>query len=139
MGKSVLPRKVLHFLIFKEYFWQKYTTMITIYHNARCSKSREGVCFLEEKGIEFETVKYLDQKITVEELIAILKKLNCKPIELVRTKETLWKENYSDKTLTDDEIIKIMVENPILIERPIIINGDKAVIGRPIEKILTII
>lgn len=113
--------------------------MITIYHNPRCSKSREGVCFLEEKGIEFNTVKYLDEKITVEELTGILKKLNCKPIELVRTKETLWKENYKDKELSDDEIITIMVENPSLIERPIIISGDKAVIGRPIEKILTII
>ncbi|ESU28224.1 arsenate reductase [Flavobacterium limnosediminis JC2902] len=113
--------------------------MITIYHNPRCSKSREGVCFLEEKGIEFNTVKYLDENITVEELTAIIKKLNCKPIELVRTKETLWKENYKDKTLSDKEIITIMAENPVLIERPIIINGDKAVIGRPIEKVLTII
>jgi len=113
--------------------------MITIYHNPRCSKSREGVCFLEDKGIEFETVKYLDEKITLEELTNILKKLNCNPIELVRTKEPFWKENYKDKNLSDEEIIAIMVENPILIERPIIINGDKAVIGRPIEKVLTII
>ena len=113
--------------------------MITIYHNPRCSKSREGVCLLEEKGIEFNTVKYLDEKIDVEELISILQKLNCKPIELVRTKETLWKENYMNQNLSDDEIIAIMAENPVLIERPIIINGNKAVIGRPTEKILEII
>lgn len=113
--------------------------MITIYHNPRCSKSREGVCFLEEKGIEFETFKYLDEKITKSELTAIIKKLNIKPIELVRTKETLWKENFKGKELSDDEIITAMIENPVLIERPIIINGDKAVIGRPIERILEVI
>lgn len=113
--------------------------MITIYHNARCSKSREGVCLLEEKGVQFETVKYLDEKITKSELVSIIKKLNIKPIELVRTNETIWKENYKGKTLSDEEVITAMLDNPILIERPIIINGDKAVIGRPVEKILDII
>lgn len=113
--------------------------MITIYHNPRCSKSREGVCLLKEKGIEFETFKYLDEKITKSELTSIIKKLNIKPIELVRTKETLWKENYKGKEWSDDEVITILLENPVLIERPIIINGNKAVIGRPIEKILEII
>lgn len=113
--------------------------MITIYHNPRCTKSREGVCLLEEKGLAFETVKYLDETLTKSELIAIIEKLNIKPIELVRTKETVWKENFKDKELSDDEVIAIMLQNPILIERPIIINGDKAVIGRPTEKILEII
>lgn len=113
--------------------------MITIYHNPRCTKSREGVCLLEEKGLKFETVKYLDETLTKSELISIIEKLNIKPIELVRTKETVWKENFKDKELSDDEVIAIMLQNPILIERPIIINGDKAVIGRPTEKILEII
>lgn len=113
--------------------------MITIYHNPKCSKSREGVCFLEEKGIEFETFKYLDEKITKRELTSIIKKLKIKPIELVRTKEQLWKEQFADKELTDDEVINIMLKNHVLIERPIIINGRKAVIGRPIERILEII
>lgn len=113
--------------------------MITIYHNPRCTKSREGVCLLEEKGLAFETVKYLDETLTKSELISIIEKLNIKPIELVRTKETVWKENFKDKELSDDEVITIMLKNPILIERPIIINGDKAVIGRPTEKILEII
>lgn len=113
--------------------------MITIYHNARCSKSREGVCLLEKKGVQFETIKYLDEKITKSELVSIIKKLNIKPIELVRTNETIWKENYKGKTLSDEEVITAMLDNPILIERPIIINGDKAVIGRPVEKILDII
>ncbi|MGX7666634.1 arsenate reductase (glutaredoxin) [Flavobacterium pedocola] len=113
--------------------------MITIYHNPKCSKSREGVCFLEEKGIEFETFKYLDEKITKRELVSIIKKLKIKPIELVRTKEQLWKDNYAGMELTDDEVIAIMLKNHVLIERPIIINGRKAVIGRPIERILEII
>lgn len=113
--------------------------MITIYHNPRCSKSREGLCLLEEKGITFETVKYLDQPLSIEELRSIINKLGIKPIDLVRQKESLWIENYKDKTLTDDALIAIMAENPKLIERPIVINGDKAVIGRPTEKILDII
>ncbi|KGO89910.1 arsenate reductase (glutaredoxin) [Flavobacterium suncheonense] len=113
--------------------------MITIYHNPKCSKSREGVCLLEEKGIEFKTFKYLDEKITKRELTSIIRKLKIKPIELIRTKEELWKENYAGKEFTDEELIVIMQKNPILIERPIIINGNKAVIGRPIEKILEII
>lgn len=113
--------------------------MITIYHNPRCSKSRDGVCFLEEKGIEFEQFKYLDEKMTKRDLTSIIKKLKIKPIELVRTKETLWKENYENRELSDSEVVSIMLKNPILIERPIIINGNKAVIGRPIEKILDII
>jgi len=113
--------------------------MITIYHNPRCSKSREGVCLLEEKGIEFETFRYLDEKITKRELKSLLKKLKIKPIELIRTKEELWKNNYAGKQLADDELIAIMINNPVLIERPIIVNGNKAVIGRPIEKIFEII
>lgn len=113
--------------------------MITIYHNPKCSKSREGVCMLEEKGIEFEAFKYLDEKISKRELKSIIKKLKIKPIELVRTKEPLWKDNFEEKELSDDEVIAAMLKNPILIERPIIINGNKAVIGRPIEKIFEII
>ncbi|TDS55325.1 arsenate reductase (glutaredoxin) [Myroides indicus] len=113
--------------------------MITIYHNPRCSKSREGLCFLEQHGIEHKIIKYLDDNISEIELKSILKKLNYQPIQLVRTKEALWKDNFADKDLNYDEIIKIMTENPRLIERPIIINGDKAIVARPIEKIKEII
>ncbi len=113
--------------------------MITIYHNPRCSKSREGLCFLEQHGIEHKIIKYLDDNISEIELKSILKKLNYQPIQLVRTKETLWKDNFADKDLSDDEIIKIMTENPKLIERPIVINGDKAIVARPAEKIKEII
>lgn len=94
---------------------------------------------MEQKGIEFEAFKYLDEKITKRELKSIIKKLKVKPIDLVRTKEPMWKENFQDKDLSDDEVIATMLKNPILIERPIIINGNKAVIGRPIERILDII
>ncbi|MBN9284180.1 MULTISPECIES: arsenate reductase (glutaredoxin) [Flavobacterium] len=113
--------------------------MITIYHNPRCSKSREGLCLLEDKGITFETVKYLDQPLSKEELRSIIGKLNIKPIELVRQKESLWIDNYKGKTLSDEAVIEILSEHPKLIERPIVINGDKAVIGRPTAKILDII
>lgn len=113
--------------------------MITIYHNPRCSKSREGLTYLEDKGVQYKITKYLDEPLTKEELTDILRKLNYKPIELVRTKEEIWKELTKDKALDDNEIIEAMVKHPRLIERPIIINGDKAVIARPIENIDTII
>ena len=117
----------------------KNKTMITIYHNPRCSKSREGLCFLEEKNIPHSVVKYLDAGLTIEELTKIIKILNISPIELVRTKEEIWKENYKDKTLSDEEIIKIMSENPKLIERPIVINENQGVIARPFSRINDII
>lgn len=113
--------------------------MITIYHNPRCSKSREGLTYLEDKGVQYKITKYLDEPLTKEELTDILRKLNFKPIELVRTKEEIWKELTKDKNLDDNEIIEAMVKYPRLIERPIIINGDKAVIARPTENIDTII
>lgn len=113
--------------------------MLTIYHNPRCSKSREGVQFLEENNIDFQVVKYLNEPLSESELKEIIGKLGIKPIELVRTKEEIWKKNYKDKSLTDDEIIKAMHENPRLIERPIVVNGDKAVIARPFSLIKNIL
>lgn len=113
--------------------------MIQIFHNPRCSKSRLGLGLLEEAKVEYEIVKYLDNPPTKEELVALIKKLGIKPIELVRKTEAIWKENYKDKDLSDAEIIAAMVSNPKLIERPIVINGEKAVIGRPTESINTII
>ena len=113
--------------------------MITIYHNPRCSKSRQGLQLLEESGKEFEVVKYLEITPTEKELADIIYLLGIKPIELVRKNEAIWKENYKGKELSDQEIIKAMIQNPKLIERPIVINGNKAVIGRPIENISAII
>lgn len=113
--------------------------MLTIFHNNRCSKSREGLCFLETLNQPFEVVNYLDTVPTYNELEDIIKKLNIKPIELVRTKEKEWIDNFKDKKMSDKKIIEAMIAFPKLIERPIVINGDKAVIARPTESIQNIL
>ncbi|WP_396149760.1 ArsC/Spx/MgsR family protein [Flavobacterium sp.] len=113
--------------------------MLTIYHNKRCSKSREGVCFLENLKIPFETIHYLEKSLTYTELETIIKKLKIKPIELVRVKEKDWIENFKGKNLTDKATIEAMLQYPKLIERPIVINEEKAVIARPSELINTIL
>jgi len=112
--------------------------MVEIWHNSRCSKSRNGLKYLQEKGIEYKIREYLKNPPTKEELQEVLKKLGMKPSELIRKKEKLFKElNLKDKS--EDELLEAMVEHPKLIERPIVINGNKAVVARPetqIEKIL---
>jgi arsenate reductase (glutaredoxin) len=113
--------------------------MITIYHNPRCGKSRDCLAFIENSNQEFEIIKYLDTPLSYSELAVIIKKLQLKPIELIRTKETIWIEKYKGKKLSDKEIIQAMVDYPILMERPIAVNGDKAVIARPFEKINAIL
>jgi arsenate reductase len=113
--------------------------MIKIYHNPRCSKSRQGVAILEASGKNIEVVKYLDEALNVKQLSAIISKLGIKPINLIRKNEAIWKSEYKGKTLSDQQIVEAMVANPKLIERPIVINGEKAVIGRPPETILNII
>ena len=113
--------------------------MITIIHNPRCSKSRQGVALLEDSGKEFTIVSYLKEPLTKQELVSILKKLEMEPLELVRKNESIWKENYKGKSLSNSEIIDAMLENPKLIERPVVINQEKAVIGRPLENIYTIL
>ena len=106
-----------------------------IYHNPRCSKSRQGLAYLEEKGLKVEVIKYLDQAPTYDELVTILHKLQLKPIQLIRKGEAIWREKYKGKELADEQLITAMTENPKLIERPIIIKGDKAIIARPLENI----
>src|SRR3970040_180639 len=113
--------------------------MIQIYHNSRCGKSRECLVFLEKSGQEYEIIKYLEDVPTFDELKEIIKKLGINPIELVRRKEKIWTENFKDKPLSDDEIINAMILNPILIERPIVINRDKAIIARPLERVTAIL
>ena len=113
--------------------------MIQIFHNSRCGKSRECLAFIEDSGKEFEIIKYLENVPTIEELTEIIRKLNIKPLELVRQKEKIWIDTYKNKTMTDHEIIKAMIKNPILIERPIIINNEKAVIARPLENAKSIL
>lgn len=109
--------------------------MIQIYHNSRCTKSRECLAFIEETGKNFEVIKYLEAIPTFDELKIIIQKMGIKPIELVRQKEKIWITDFKGKAMTDDKVINAMVSHPILIERPIVINGDKAVIARPLEKI----
>ncbi len=113
--------------------------MIIILHNPRCSKSRAGVSLLEQKGLEFEICKYLDEPLTPDELSDILEKLGKRPLDIIRKNEDIFKDEFADKELSDEEWILAMLEYPSLIERPIVINGNKAVIGRPTEEIETIL
>jgi len=113
--------------------------MIKIYHNPRCGKSRECLAFIENSKQEFEVIKYLENPLKFNELESIIKKIKVKPIELVRIKESIWIENFKSKTLSDKEIIQSMVDFPILMERPIAVQGNKAVIARPPEKVKEII
>lgn len=113
--------------------------MIQIYHNPRCGKSRSTLRILEEKGLSFDTILYLKAPPTFNELKEVLSKLSIKPEALLRKGEAIYKEKYKGKTLSDDEWINAMVENPILIERPIVINGDRAALGRPPENVLEIL
>jgi arsenate reductase len=109
--------------------------MITIYHNPRCSKSRDGLCEIETLNKPFTLRKYMDELFTKEELEDVIQKLEIEPIELVRVKEKIWIDEYKGKTLTNDEIIDAMLKHPKLIERPIIVNDNKAVIARPLDMI----
>ena len=95
--------------------------MIKIYHNNRCQKSRLGVKFLEKNKLDFEIINYLDDPLSMDEIKFLIKKLKIKPIELIRKNELIWKTNYKNKKLSDEEIIMAMVDNPKLIERPIIV------------------
>lgn len=113
---------------------------ITIYHNPRCSKSRQTLALLEEEGVPHKVVEYLKEPPSVSELKRILKKLGLKARDIVRTGEAVYAElGLKDRDVTDDELLALMVENPILIERPIVVSGDKAAIGRPPEYVLKIL
>ena len=113
---------------------------LTIYHNPRCSKSRQTLALLREHGVEPVIVEYLKTPPDVTELRRLLGLLGMKPRELMRRKETPYKElNLADDTLTDDALIEAMVENPVLIERPIVVAEETAVMGRPPENALSLI
>ena len=113
--------------------------MTTIYHNPRCSKSRQCLAILEEHKEDLEIVKYLDTPLTKEKLSEIVDLLQIEPIDLVRKNEAVWKENYKGKDLSNEEAISVMIENPKLIERPIVIKNGKAIIGRPPEKVIELL
>ncbi|MES2591535.1 MAG: arsenate reductase (glutaredoxin) [Bacteroidota bacterium] len=113
--------------------------MIQVYHNTRCSKSREACSILQEENLEFETIEYLKTPPTQKKIKELLKMLGIKAEALIRKSEPLYKEKYLSKKLTESQWIKVLAENPILIERPILVKGTKAIIGRPIEKVLEFI
>ena len=110
-----------------------------IFHNPRCSKSRQTLQLIEESGKKVEVIEYLTNSPSKEELASIIELLEIKPEELVRKGEDIYKQNFKGKTLSDDEWIDAMLHYPKLIERPIVIDGEKAVIGRPPEKVMDLL
>ena len=113
---------------------------ISIWHNPRCSKSRETLALVQEKGIEPEVFLYLEEKPDDKTIESILSKLGITARELLRNSEDAYKQqNLKDKTLSDDILIKAMVNEPKLIQRPIVVNGEKAKLGRPPEQVLEIL
>lgn len=102
-----------------------------IYHNPRCRKSRETLDLITQQGLEPQVVLYLENPPTQKELKEVIQLLGIKPFELIRKGEAVYKEHFKGKTLTDAQWIKAMIEHPKLIERPIVIKGKKAIIGRP--------
>ena len=115
--------------------------MITIYHNPRCRKSREALAILEERGIEHLVRLYLndEESMSAAEFQDVLDALDMDAIDLVRKNESVWKEEYKTLELDEDEVILAMIEHPKLMERPIIMNGDRAVVARPAEKLLDVL
>ena len=113
---------------------------VTIYHNPRCSKSRQTLALLEERGIEPEIVEYLKDTPSAEVLANVLKTLGLSACDLMRTGEAVYKDlGLKNADLSEEALIAAMVENPILIERPIVVSGKHAAIGRPPEKVLEIL
>ncbi|WP_193555806.1 arsenate reductase (glutaredoxin) [Hwanghaeella grinnelliae] len=112
---------------------------VTIYHNPRCSKSRQTLTLLQDKGIEPEIVEYLKTPPGADEIADVLKKLGIEARALMRTKETVYKELGLSQVDDEKALIKAMAENPVLIERPVVIKGSKAAIGRPPEQVLEIL
>ena len=113
--------------------------MITIYHNPRCSKSRQTLELLKTQGIEPTIALYLDSPLSAKTLSALLQKLGIQASQLIRKNEAYYKENLKGLELTENQLIEAMVQHPKLIERPIVVAGDKAALGRPPEAVLEII
>jgi polyphosphate kinase len=110
-----------------------------IYHNPRCSKSREGLKFLEEKGFDVEIIDYMKNGITAREIKEFLSKSGLKVADIIRTNEEIYKAQFKGKELTDDQWIAILVENPKLIQRPLVIKGTHALLARPADEIMKLI
>ena len=113
--------------------------MITIYHNPRCRKSREVLALLDEMRLPYTTRLYLKEPPSKAEISALLKQLDVQPLEMIRKNESVFKEQHKGKQYTKDQWISIIADNPILIERPIVIKDNKAVIGRPSSKVVQLL
>ena len=107
---------------------------ITIYHNPRCSKSREVLEILMQNGVETEIFEYLKVPLTKKKLKNLFAKLNCKPLEVIRTKELVFKQKFKGMRFTDEEWLQMLIEYPVLLERPILVSEYKAIVARPTEK-----
>ncbi len=114
-------------------------TKFTIYHNPRCSKSRNTLALLQQHGIEPAVIEYLNDSPSKSELKTIVSKLGVDPERIVRKGEDTYKSKFAGKTLSNDQWLDALAENPILIERPIVVKGDRAVVGRPPENVLDLI
>ena len=112
------------------------TEFVRVYHNARCSKSRSACLLLQEKGVQLEVVEYLKNPPSRDELAEVLKKLGLPAETIVRKGEEIYKSDYKGRSLSDAEWLDALAAHPILIERPIVVYGDRAVVGRPPEKVL---
>lgn len=109
--------------------------MLKIYHNPRCSKSRQTLQLIKDQSIEVQVIEYLKENPSKEDIENLLTKLKLKPEQIVRKGESIFKENYKGKNFSETEWINILVDNPKLIERPIVFNNSKAIIGRPPENV----
>lgn len=109
--------------------------MIRVYHNPRCTKSREALAYLDEKGLEYEVVEYMKEPLTPMDLESVLEALDMSAEDLIRTNESVWKDDFKGKELDEDELILAMIEHPKLMQRPIVLNSGKAVVARPAEEI----
>lgn len=115
------------------------TETIRIYYNPRCSKCRDAVALVQEHGYRTELIKYLDTPPDKEELLEIVSKLGIKPRDLIRKGEEIFQQTYAGKTLSDEAWLDAMAAHPVLIERPIVIRGNKAIVARPAEKVLPLL
>lgn len=112
---------------------------LVLYHNPRCSKSRQALALLQERGRQPEVVEYLKTPPTKEELRALLAKLGMRPEELVRKGEDIYKARFKDRSLSDEQWLEALAAHPILMERPVLVAGGRAVVGRPPERVLELL
>ncbi len=108
---------------------------VTLYEKPTCSKCREVKRVLTEQGVEFERINYIEQPLTADELRDLLQRAGLKPTDVLRTKEAAYREFVAGKNLGDDELLEVMAAHPELLQRPIVVKGDRAVLARPVENL----